>query len=114
MSGYLYRVPDGSDDTPDENGQHTATVNVHSAELAARFTGCKSCQTMVRLQAESDAHVVHGEWWNETEGWHILPGVPVRYVPDVAARLDAAVHLGYVTADEAQSYRALDLSQDMP
>lgn len=49
MSTYMYRLPDGSDDTPDEHGNHTKTVNVvHSAEQYARFPGCASCRRMVQ------------------------------------------------------------------
>lgn len=44
MATYLYTMPDGSKDRPDENGNHTATANVrHSAEGYARFPGCPSC-----------------------------------------------------------------------
>ena len=53
---YAYRLPDGSDDNPDENGNHTATVNVvHSARQHERFPGCASC----RLVAELDIHGQH-------------------------------------------------------
>ena len=43
----VYRLPDGSDDTPDANGRHTKTVNVlHSAEQAQRFPGCDQCRSI--------------------------------------------------------------------
>lgn len=67
--GYTYRLPDGSADTPDENGMHTATVNVlHSAEQYKRFTGCGQC----KLSMEMDIHYQHvtthfGGWDAETE-----------------------------------------------
>lgn len=42
-------LPDGSDDTPDATGNHTATRNVlHSAEQAARFPGCSHCAYILR------------------------------------------------------------------
>jgi Zn finger protein HypA/HybF involved in hydrogenase expression len=49
--GITYRLPDGSADQPDENGQHTATVNVlHSAEQYARFPGCPDCKSIAQSQ----------------------------------------------------------------
>jgi hypothetical protein len=51
MSGYLYTLPDGSDDTPDAEGRHTATVNVmHSAAQFARFPGCEQCASIARRE----------------------------------------------------------------
>lgn len=47
MTVYAYRLPDGSDDSPDLAGQHTKTVNVmHSAEQASRFPGCEHCRAL--------------------------------------------------------------------
>jgi hypothetical protein len=52
----LYRLPDGSADTPDATGNHTATVNVlHSAANAERFPGCPRCASCT----EYDAHLQH-------------------------------------------------------
>lgn len=44
---YMYTLPDGSGDTPDASGSHTATVNVmHSAESFSRFPGCEQCRSI--------------------------------------------------------------------
>lgn len=44
-----YVLPTGADDTPDANGNHTATRNVlHSADQATRFPGCPSCAYILR------------------------------------------------------------------
>jgi len=45
MTTYLYRLPDGSDDTPTPDGRHTKTAGVlHSAAQYARFPGCEECR----------------------------------------------------------------------
>jgi hypothetical protein len=70
MSGYLYTLPDGSTDTPDDQGRHTATANVmHSAAEFARFPGCEQCASMARMQAETDDIADAGFWWNSTHQW---------------------------------------------
>jgi hypothetical protein len=42
---YLYRLPDGSGDTPDADGRHTkAGTRLHSAAEYRRFPGCRECR----------------------------------------------------------------------
>lgn len=59
MSGtLLYRLPDGSDDIPDEHGNHTKTVNVlHSADQAARFPGCPACRSIAESSCPVCFHI---------------------------------------------------------
>lgn len=73
-AAYVYRLPDGSDDTPDNRGRHTKTLNVaHSAAQAKRFPGCEICTSI----AESDAilkevtshHPIDG-----SEPWYSITG----------------------------------------
>ena len=89
---YTYRLPDGSVDTPDANGQHTKTANVvHSAEEYERFTGCESCQRIALQQAESDDIAAAGFWWNEKSGWR-------RFARDGSGQLRLADQRGEVAA----------------
>ena len=56
MTTFTYTLPDGRNDAPDENGCHTATVNVmHSAEQLNRFPGCEDCKSC----ADHDIHAQH-------------------------------------------------------
>jgi hypothetical protein len=78
VTTYLYRLPDGSNDMPDENGRHTATKNVmHSAEQSRRFTGCEQCQRIVRLDIEACLDISFFSGWNGTnftESAHMTVG----------------------------------------
>jgi hypothetical protein len=69
---YIYTLPDGSDDTPDEHGNHTATVNVwHSAAQAERFPGCESCRSLAQTSCpvcfNIPAMSAYGGWDEATE-----------------------------------------------
>ena len=87
---YTYRLPDGRDDTPDENGQHTATVNVmHSAEQLARFPGCKSCRSIAEHGRDSHNAGMHGHYgdWDAatetfgTSSYHSVAECPDGFIP---------------------------------
>ena len=69
---YTYRVPDGSSDTPDQHGGHTATVNVmHSARSYARFPGCTSCRSIAETSCpvcfNIPATSAYGDWDERTQ-----------------------------------------------
>jgi hypothetical protein len=65
---YSYKLPDGSTDAPDAQGNHTSQVNVlHSAELAARFPGCGQCARIVLLDAHSAVHASIYSGWDGTD-----------------------------------------------
>lgn len=62
---FAYRLPDGSADHPDPDGNHTATVNVlHSAEQAKRFPGCASCKLVAQLDIHNQHVVMSYEDWD--------------------------------------------------
>jgi hypothetical protein len=74
----IYRLPDGSDDTPDENGQHTKTINVlHSAKEAKRFWGCQGCAGC----AESDriGALVVSHYPANGKPWYTIGGLDARF-----------------------------------
>jgi hypothetical protein len=79
-----YRVPDGSDDQPDEHGRHTKTVNVlHSALELARFPGCEQCRSIAEDEARAHNAGFHSHYNPRTRGSesHSVADCPAGYTP---------------------------------
>jgi len=97
---YTYRLPDGSDDAPDEHGRHTKTVNVlHSAQQYQRFPGCEDCRSL----AESSCPVCFnvpgtscfGGWDERTETFATAVHHSPRGCGDPACALCAKYAAGW-------------------
>lgn len=84
---FTYRLPDGSDDVPDEHGRHTKTVNVrHSAKDFLRFPGCEHCRSIAEHERVSKD--VAGHYPPEGEPWYTIPGSDERFT-SMGAAIDA-------------------------
>jgi hypothetical protein len=63
----IYTLPDGSNDAPDRDGRHTATVNVwHNAANAKIYFGCEHCASCIEFNAYMAVHGVRYGGWDQS------------------------------------------------